>query len=206
MKKNHILIVIVIFLLGLLLWELWPEKVETVYLDFQKNLGEQIYELNCQVINTLLDRKWEIRYPDIISKNETKMVSAILLDPSSTEVSTSSDENECDIAVEVYLDVPGIETVPGQRLIEPFQIEAPLRYEWAIQKREGDLSGTIWIYLLLSDKNEGKISRYPLFALPIEFRTISFFGISPRIWRVILFLLSMITVGIYYLFKSIDRE
>lgn len=206
MKKNHILITIVIFLLGLLLWEFWPDQVEIVYFDFRKNHSEQIKELNCQALNSLLGRKWEIRYPNIISKNETKIVSAILLDPPSADVSIFAEESECTIAMEIYLDIPGIETIPGPRLIEPYKIGAPLRYEWAIQKGEGDLAGTIWIYLLFSDKNEGQISRYPLFASPVEFRTISFLGISPRIWRIILFSLIMITPGVYFLLKSNNQE
>ena len=34
-KNSIILIILVIFLVGLLLWEIWPDRIETAYLVFE---------------------------------------------------------------------------------------------------------------------------------------------------------------------------
>lgn len=119
--------------------------------------------------------------------------------------SIAAGESECDIAIEVLLDVSGIVTSPGSRIIEPYHIGSPLRFEWSAQAADGDVSGTIWIYILLDEKG-GQISRYPLFALPVEFRTFSLMGIPPRILRIILFFLILISSGIYFFLKPTRRE
>ncbi len=200
MKSNFILIVLVIFLIGLLLWEIWPDRFEIVHLDFKKDLADQIQPVNCLAVDSLLNRRWEIKYPYSISKIETKIVSVALLDSSLANSSIAAGESECNIAIEVLLDVSGIATSPGSRIIEPYHIGAPLRFEWSVQATDGDVSGTIWIYFL-SDENGEQISRYPLFALPVEFRTIALMGIPPRILRIILFFLILISSGIYLLLK-----
>ena len=205
MKSIFILIILVIFLIGFLLWEIWPDRVEIVHLKFKIDQTKQIQEINCRAVDSLLDRWWEIRYPYSISKFETKTVSVVLLDSSLTNSSIVAWEPECDIAIEVLLDVIDIETNPRSRIIEPYHIGSSLRFEWGVQAADGDASGIIWIYLL-SDEEGGQFSRYPLFALPVEFRTISLMGISPRIFRMILFFLILISSGIYLLLKSNGRE
>ncbi len=205
MKSIFILIILVIFLIGLLLWEVWPERVEIVHLDFKKDQTNQIQTINCRAVDSLLDRRWEIRYPYSISKFETKTVSIVLLDSSLTNSSIAAGEPECDIAIEVLLDVSGIETSHGSRIIEPYHIGSPMRFEWGVQAADGDASGTIWLYLL-SDGEGEQFSRYPLFALPVEFRTNSLIGISPRILRMGLFFLILICSGIHLLLKPNGRE
>ena len=200
MKSIFILIILVIFLIGLLLWEIWPDRVEIVHLNFKKDLANQIQPLKCRTVDSLLDRRWEIKYPYSISIIEPKIVSVILLDSSLANSSIATEESECDIAIEVLLDVPGIVTNPGSRIIEPYHIGSPLRFEWNIQAADGDMSGIIWIHLL-SDESGKQISRYPLFALPVEFRTVSLMGIPPRILRIILFFMILISSAIYLLLK-----
>ena len=205
MKSIFILTILAIFLIGLLLWEIWPDRVEIVHLKFKKDQTKQIQKIHCRAVDSLLDRRWEIRYPYSISKFETKTVSIVLLDSTLTDSSIAVGKPECDIAIEVLLDVSGIETSPGSRIMEPYHIESPLRFEWSLQAVEGDTSGTIWIYLI-SNEERGQFSRYPLFALPVEFRTVSLMGISPSILRMILFFLILINSGIYLLIKSNGRE
>jgi len=205
MKSIFILIILVIILIGLLIWEIWPDRVEVVHLDFKKELANQIQPVNCRAVDSLLDRQWEIKYPYTISNIETRIVSVVLSDSSLTNLSIDAGESECDIAIEVTLDVSGIATSPGSRIIEPYHIGSPLRFEWSVQAADGDVSGTIWIYVL-SDENGGQLSRYPLFALPVEFRTVSIMGIPPRILRIILFFLILISSGIYFLLKPTRRE
>jgi len=205
MKSIFILIILVIFLISLLLWEIWPDRIEIVHLDFKKDHTNQIQSINCRAVDSLLDRRWEIKYPYSISKTETKTVSVILLDSSLANSSIAAGEPECDIAIEVFLDVFGIVTSPGSRIIEPYHIGSPLRFEWSVQAVEGDMNGTIWIYAL-SDENRGQFSRSPLFAVPVEFRTNSLMGISPRIFRIVLFALIVISSGIYLFLKSTKRE
>jgi hypothetical protein len=200
MKSIFILIILVIFLIGLMLWEIWPDRVEIVHLDFEKGRTKPIQPINCRAVDSLLDRQWEIRYPYSISKTESKTISVVLLDSSQMDSSIVTGESECDIAIEVYLDVSGIVTRPGSKIIEPYHIGSPLRFEWGVQAADGDVSGTIWIYVL-SDENGGQ-SRYPLFALPVEFKNILLMGISPRMLRITLNFLMLISIGIYFLVKS----
>lgn len=200
MKSILVLIILVVFLVGLLLWEIWPDRVEIVHLDYKKNLTNQIWPSNCRAVDSLLDRRWEIKYPYSISKIETKMISAVLLDSSLVNSSIAAGESECDIAIEVLLDVSGLVPSPGSRIIEPFHIGSPLRFEWSAQAADGDVSCTIWIYILLDEKGQ-QISRYPLFALPVELKTFSIMGIPPRILRITLFFLILISSGIYFLLK-----
>ena len=205
MKSIFILIILAIFLIGILLWEIWPDGVEIVHLKFKTDQSKQILKIYCRAVDSLLDKQWEIRYPNSINKFETKTVSIVLLDSSPTNSSITGGEPECDIAIEVLLDASSIETSPGSRILEPYQNGSPLRFEWSVQAGDGDTSGTIWIYLLLKEEGE-QFSRFPLFALPVEFSTISLMGISPRILRMILFLLIIINSGIYLLIKSNGRE
>ncbi len=201
MKSILILIILVVFLIGLLIWEIWPDRIEIVHLDFNKDQTNKMQSINCQAMDYLLDRQWEIKYPYSISKNEEKIISVNLLDTSATDPPILIGKSECDIAIEVLLDISGIVTSPGSRIIEPYHIGSTLRFEWGVQAADGDVSGTIWIYLL-SDENSGQFSRYPLFALPVEVRTISLMGISPRMLRIIFFSMIIISSGIYLLIKS----
>ena len=205
MKSIFILIILVIFLIGLLLWEIWPDRVEIVYLNFRKDQTKQMQEIDCPAIDSLLDRRWEIRYPYSISKIETKTVSVVLLDSSLKHTAISTGESECDIAIEVLLDVSNTVIKPGPRIIEPYHIGSPLRFEWGVQATDGDVSGTIWIYVL-SEESKEQLFRYPLFALPVKIKNNSLIGISPRILRIILFALILISSGIYLLVKSNWRE
>ena len=200
LKSIFVLIILVIFLIGLLLWEILPERIEKVHLVYKKDQINQIQSINCRTMDYLLDERWEIIYPYSLSKNESKIISINLLDTSATDPPILIGESECDIAIEVILDVSGIFTNPGSRIIETYHIGSPLRFEWSVQPANGDVSGTIWIYLL-SDENGEQFSRYPLFAYPVKIRTISLMGISPRMLRIILFSLILIISGIYLLIK-----
>ena len=203
MKSNYFLVILVIVLIVLLLWEIWPDQFQIINLNYQINQNEEMQTLNCEGSDSLLEREWEIRYPKIISTREKKNVSVVLMDPPQTDLSTIAEAPECNLAVEVHLDVSGIDTIPGSRIIEPYQFGATLRYEWgiSIQKGNSSASGTIWIFILENEK-DGQISRYPLFAYPVEFRSYSFLGISLRIWRIIFFSLCIFFTGIYFLLMS----
>jgi len=205
MKSIFILIILVIFLIGLFLWEIWPDRVEIINLDSKKDQANQIQTINCRSVDSLFERQWEIRYPYSLSKNETKEVSVLLLDSSLTHSSISAGESECDIAIEVILDISNIIIKPGPRIIEPFHPGSPLRFEWIVQAVDGDASGTIWIYVL-SDESTGQLFRYPLFVLPVKIRNYSLMGISPRLLRIILFALIFIGSGIYLLLRPNERE
>lgn len=200
-KSIFILVILVIFLIGLLLWEIWPDRIEIIHLNFNKDQTNQIQLINCRTVDLLLNRQWEIKYPYSISKFGPKIISVVLSGSSLTNSSIISGESECDIAIEVLLDVSGIITSPGTRIIEPYHIGIPLRFEWDVEAANDEMSGTIWIYILV-DENGGQYSRYPLFALPIEIRSISLMGISLRTVRIILFSLGLFIFGIYLLRKT----
>ncbi len=200
-KSIFILIILAIFLIGLLLWENWPGRIEIIHLGFNKNQTNQIQSINCRTVDLLLNRQWEIRYPYSISKFGTKTISVVLSDSSLTSSSIISGESECDIAIEVLLDVSGIITIPGSRMIEPYHLGAPLRFEWGVEAVNDEVSGTIWIYILV-DENGGQYSRYPIFSLPLEIRSISLMDIPPHMVRIILFALGLIISGIYLLLKT----
>jgi hypothetical protein len=203
MKNSIILVILVVFLVGLLLWEIWPDRVETAYLVFEKNQSSQLLSINCQELEYLLDKQWEIKYPKSITKNETKKITVVLLDTSPANSFVVAGESECDMAIEVFLDISGTAIEPGSRIIEPYYLRSPLRFEWEIQAIGEDVSGIIWMYMV-EYENGGQLSRYPLFAYPVELRINTFMGFSPRVLRVILFSLVIISSGIY-LFLKPDR-
>ena len=207
MKSIYFLFILVIALISLLLWEIWPDQFQIINLNYQINQNEEMQRLNCAGLSSLLEREWEIRIPKTISTSEKKKVSVVLKNPPQTDLSNIAEAPACNLAVEVHFDVSGIDTIPGSRIIESYQLGANLIYEWRIstQKGNGSASGTIWIYLLINEK-DGQITRYPLFALPVEFRSHSFFGISPRVWRIILFSLCLFFTGIYFLLISKKGE
>jgi len=200
MKNIIIFTILVVFLAGLLLWEIWPDPIEIVHLVFKKNQSSQLLSINCQELEFLLDKPWEIKYPQLITKNETKKITVVLLDTSPINPFVGAEEPECDVAIEVFLDISGTAISPGSRIIEPYYLGSPLRFEWEIQAVEEDVSGIIWIYVVEYD-NGGGLSRYPLFAYPVELRINTLMGFSPRVLRIILLVFVIISSGIYLLLK-----
>lgn len=203
MKNIIIFTILVVFLAGLLLWEIWPDPIEIVHLVFKKNQSSQLLSINCQELEFLLDKPWEIKYPQLITKNETKKITVVLLDTSPINSFVGEEEPECDVAIEVFLDISGIVISPSSRIIEPYYLGSPLRFEWEIQAVDEDVSGIIWIYVVEYD-NGGKLSRYPLFAYPVELRINTLMGFSPRVLRIILLAFVIISSGIYLLLE-LDR-
>ena len=203
MKKIAIFTILAVFLVGLLLWEIWPDRIEIVHLDFKKNQSSQLLSIHCQELEVLLDKRWEVKYPHLITKNETEKISVVLLDASPENSLVIAEESECDMAIEVFLDISGTAISPGARIIEPYYLGSPLRFEWEIRAVDEDVSGTIWIYIVV-DENGGQFSRYPLFALPVELRIDTIMSFSPRVLRIMLFALVVISSGIYLLLKP-DR-
>ena len=203
MKNIIILTTLIVFLVGLLLWEIWPDRIEIVHLVFKKNQSSRLLSINCQELEFLLDKQWEIKYPHLITKNETKKITVVLLDTSPTKFRVGAEESECDVAIEVFLDISGTAISPGPRIIEPYYLGSPLRFEWEIQAVDEDVSGIIWIYMVEYDKR-GELSRYPLFAYPVELQINTLMGFSPRVLRIILLALAIISSGIYLLLKP-DR-
>ena len=151
-------------------------------------------------IEYLLDKQWEIKYPQLITKNESREISVVLLDPSSGNSLLVAGDSECEIAIEVFLDISGTAISPGSRIIEPYFMGSPLRFEWEIQAVNEDVNGTIWIYMVV-DGNEGQLSRYPLFAYPVELRINTFLGFPPRVLRFTLMALVIFSSGIYLILK-----
>jgi len=200
MKNIIILTILVVFLVGLLLWEIWPDCIEIVHLVFKKNQSGQLLLINCTELEYLLDKQWEIKYPQLITKNETKKISVVLLDTSPANSFIVAGESECDMAIEVFLDISGTAISPGSRIIEPYFMGSPLRFEWEIQAVNEDVNGTIWIYMVV-DGNEGQLSRYPLFAYPVELRINTFLGFPPRVLRFTLMALVIFSSGIYLILK-----
>ena len=205
MKNKFVLAVLIIFLAGLFLWEIWPDRIEIIHLDFREDRTSQLFSTDCREIDYLLDKQWEIKNPHLITKNESREISVVLLDPSSGDSLLTAGDSECDIAIEVFLDVPDVAISPGSRIIEPYYSGSPLRFEWEIQAVDGDVSGIIWIYMIVKD-NGGQLSRYPLFALPVELQNNTLMGISPRVLRIIFFVFIIISSGIYYLLKLIGEN
>ena len=203
MKNIVIFTILVVFLVGLLLWEIWPDPIEIVHLVFKKNQSSQLLSINCQDLEFLLDKPWEIKYPQLITKNETKKITVVLLDTSPINLFVGAEEPECDVAIEVFLDISGIAISPSSRIIEPYYLGSPLRFEWEIQAVDEDVSGIIWIYVVEYYNGE-ELSRYPLFAYPVELRINTLMGFSPRVLRIILLAFVIISSGIYLLLE-LDR-
>lgn len=203
MKNIVIFTILVVFLVGLLLWEIWPDPIEIVHLVFKKNQSSQLLSINCQELEFLLDKPWEIKYPQLITKNETKKITVVLLDTSPINSFVGAEEPECDVAIEVFLDISGIAISPSSRIIEPYYLGSPLRFEWEIQAVDEDVSGIIWIYVVEYYNGE-ELSRYPLFAYPVELRINTLMGFSPRVLRIILLAFVIISSGIYLLLE-LDR-
>ena len=203
MKNIIIFTILVVILVGLLLWEIWPDPIEIVHLVFKKNQSSQLLSINCQELEFLLDKPWEIKYPQLITKNETKKITVVLLDTSPINSFVGAEEPECDVAIEVFLDISGIAISPSSRIIEPYYLGSPLRFEWEIQAVDEDVSGIIWIYVVEYYNGE-ELSRYPLFAYPVELRINTLMGFSPRVLRIILLAFVIISSGIYLLLE-LDR-
>ena len=128
MKNNQIcnLIIFTFLLIGLLLWEFWPEKNSVAYLEYNNDQSSQLEAVNCQVKDFLLDQQWEIRYPYSISKSETKTIEAALSDIFPNIDSMDIKEPECAAAVEIFLDIPGTKNNQGSRIIQPYHLGSPL--------------------------------------------------------------------------------
>ena len=125
--------ILIIFLVCLFLWEIWPDRIEIIHLDFKKNRASQLFSTDCREVKLLLDKQWEIKYPKLITKNESSEITVALLDPSSVNSLLVAGDSECDIAIEVFLDVPDTVISPGSRIIEPYHFGSPLRFKWEIQ-------------------------------------------------------------------------
>jgi len=149
MKNKFVLTILIIFLVGLFLWEIWPDRIEIIHLDFKKNRANHLISTDCREVEYLLDKQWEIKYPKLITKNQIREISVFLLDPSSGNSLLVAGDSECDIAIEVFLDVPDTVISPGSRIIEPYHFGSPLRFKWEIQAVDGDVSGIIWIYMIV---------------------------------------------------------
>ena len=80
-----------------------------------------------------------------------------------------------------------------------------MRFEWEIQAIGENVSGIIWMYMVEYD-NGGQLSRYPLFAYPVELRINTFLGFSPRVLRFTLLALVIFSSGIYLIIKPDRRE
>ncbi|MDO9546440.1 MAG: hypothetical protein Q7J07_06795 [Pelolinea sp.] len=201
MKKRALIVAAASLLIGLSIWEFWPIRTSLITLEFNKVQANQLPMIECREITDLLERKWEIIYPNLISKADSSEVLVLLLNNSRTSLYTQAENNECNSAIEVRLEISGNIPKTGPSIISPYQAGHPQRFEWEITTEDEDLQGIVWIYLLF-EKNNGQLSRIPLFAVPIEMQTISILGFSPRSFRIIIAGIIILGLLIYYYFST----
>ena len=73
------------------------------------------------------------------------------------------------VAVEARLEIPGMSVQPTEALLEPTEFGRTMFFSWRLDPaREGEYTGTLWIYANLRASPGGKFEQIPQFALPVE--------------------------------------
>ena len=191
MKIKYIFIIEAILITGLIIWEIQPIQMTHIQLAYDNEIVPIIPENNCPEINELLKRKWDISFPVILPKGESGTITAILNEYPFPLPSEVDETNLCNFALEFRMELPVLSQTNGGKIISPYAVGSTQQIEWNIVGLGKTQKGTLWI-TLLSGKDIGQISRFPLFAVPIEIKGNSFFGIAPRTIRLLLILLIFI--------------
>jgi hypothetical protein len=205
MKNRLVISIAVIFLIGLVIWEIIPPKESTQIFEVNGDLTKQRILADCTGLEELISRKWKITYPGSVSSKDTVKISAILLDESETMQIHQKGNSNCKFAIETRWKYTKNNQKIEKSIISSYQECIPLKFDWETMMGEEEMVGNIWIYLLSSEENEG-LSRTPLLVIPVNIENSSILNISPRSFRIITagILILLIISSVFLFHKKVN--
>lgn len=88
------------------------------------------------------------------------------------------------VAIEARLEIPGMGVQPAEALLDPYDYGRTMFFSWRLDPvREGEYTGTLWIYADLRESPGGKFEQIPQFALPVEITVTRILGTSADLVR-----------------------
>lgn len=166
--------------LGIYWWTINPTgRVKETY-SINTDSSLFINEKDCSLLNDLLKSKFIVDYPRDIGYKESGEV-IVSINKSLRETDSDfikSSKRACAISLEVWIDVKEMLIEPGNRSFESFTNMRIQNFIFEIKPLSArEEKGTIWIYAIISDKDDTLSERIPLFAIPFTAQGRSLFGL-----------------------------
>jgi len=108
----------------------------------------------------------------------------LLIQPKTTDNSAPSADlhqlyQQYNPVIETRLDMVGMTVQPGDQMSEPLGQGKPVQFEWQLSpNQDGDMNGTLWIYMSLVPKSGGTSESLALFAIPVTSTGIDLMGMA----------------------------
>lgn len=193
-KQDTYLIFLVLSILGLLIWSVWPSprSQTTAKITQINHILDQ--SPSCNLLSVLLQSTYDLTYSEKIGYKESGWLILAIVP---RENLTMEVDAQCRIVIETFLDIGDLNLNPGSRILEPFtgNKKQVIRYQYIMDQKPKPRNGNLWVYALLFQADGDDLIRLPLFAFPISIRQKGIFGVSPITLRIIsIFLLVILFV------------
>lgn len=170
-------------------WAFWPEprNIEEITLEIRKD--HAIGRNEMQLAEKLNEYQVVINSPHSIEINETENIILLVERNLQAEEADCKLENPSDgtLAIEISIRIPNAEFNPGPKIIEPFIGQDSQIFIFNISAKDAgsNLSGDVWVYLLVYGSEDNPIERVPLIIIPLQIRLKQLLGFNPQLIKTI---------------------
>lgn len=188
--RRLIFIVSILLLLFCIGWELRPIEKHMSTLKYLEIEGQEALLSECSNFETFISGRWIIEHPKMIELDDTGEITVTY--QSLSPAHENNVEDTCKIIIETILEIPKASIKPGFRILSPYKKLGELIFTWNIGPIKQETIGTLWIYSIIEGE-KGNSTRVPMFAIPIEIEVISILSLQPRLIRLIICIVSLLT-------------
>lgn len=203
--RRFIGIIILIISSILLAWGLWPSQVTQLRLQFSEIdiLGKDFISSSNDQDNILVeerlysgDRTLLIEHTSRIKQGDQGYVTFLFenideINPGRDVQKSLPSENlaisgDISPVIKVRLELTGTFYSPEGELLEPLKPGIPVKFRWDLRPYDDDnVSGNLWVYLVLVSTEEGEVFRRALSAQELNIDVISLFGLPGSTTRIL---------------------
>ena len=167
---------IALFLLGcgLLGWLYWPIKQQQSTLILSATTVNDL----APEMSPFAGSQVRLTYPTVLRVGENAQVSLEIQPPPLPALSPTQGLGRASIEALARLDLPGIETHPGEEASMGWRPGETIRFEWTVTPgRSGKYSGQAWFYIQVFGPGEEAPHEIPLTAQTFEISVLNTLGI-----------------------------
>ncbi len=192
-------------------WTVFPSGQSEIVYRLHSNTFPSSEVSGCDYYDVLYASEFVVDYPKVIDFMESdKIIITAGNSQQDSRENLKMVSGTCSITLEVWIDAQELLITPGNRSYQLYTAKQDQNFRFEItplSKLEN--IGTIWIFAHISEINNAKPERIPLFVIPFTIQTRSFFRIAPKLIRIYclsLIFLSSILLVLLLKMKDEKRE
>jgi hypothetical protein len=192
-RNKWIILFLLIIASALIVWQVLPQRINTQNFSFRPEDSNDTLP-DCIRSSGITEIQWELSYPASLAMKQSDRI-LLTMYPATSPGDFQDHLSACDVILATRFEGDNTIIEPGDTLFFGYNRSVLQRVNWDVTAISGDINGKIWIYAITDTGSTNEV-KTALFVIPIFIRLKSILGIDPQLFRIAVFMFSLLAAVI----------